>query len=305
MVRTCLLSIDPVFRAIFPVLPRCYLPIAFFVLIISVFSPSESLGYSLRLPEEVFNGQPFRIAVDPEGGFERMKLELKHLSLDLPLTPDKENVFWSRAGLEQKGPLEIKIELTGPRGEESIVHRVGVKKRDYPAQHLDLPEDMVSFDEQTLKRINLEKGLINTALSVMTPSQHFSGRFVYPVQGKVLSEFGLRRFLNDKPRSPHRGVDFRAAEGKEIKACNSGEVVLTGSFFFGGKTVIIDHGAGIQSLYMHLSKISVNQGEMVDKGSLVGLAGNTGRATGPHLHFGICVWGEMVDPLYMLKKSRQ
>jgi murein DD-endopeptidase MepM/ murein hydrolase activator NlpD len=196
---------------------------------------------------------------------------------------------------------EIGFVFSGPGGEKSLIRKIEVREKDYPAQHLKLPEKMVSFEEKTLNRIYKEKGVIRSALSLLTQKRYWSGEFVFPVQGKVLSEFGLRRFMNGKPRSPHRGVDFRAGEGTPIKACNAGEVVLTGRFFFGGNTVVLDHGQGILSLYMHLSEISVNQGEMVDKGAVIGLAGSTGRATGPHLHFALSAWGSMVNPLSLLK----
>lgn len=269
------------------------------VVFISFLSPAHA--YSLKTPQKVFNGEPFAVNVHPGPEYDHLRVDFNGRKQDFSLSPGEEYTFWFGAGLDKKGMQEIRFSFNGPGGEKSLTRKIEVMEKDYPTQHLKLPEEMVSFEKKTLNRIYKEKGVIRSALSLLTQDRYWSGEFVYPVRGKVLSEFGLRRFMNGKPRSPHRGVDFRAGEGTSIKACNAGEVVLTGRFFFGGNTVVLDHGQGILSLYMHLSEISVSQGEMVDKGKVIGLAGSTGRATGPHLHFALSAWGSMVNPLTMLK----
>ncbi len=123
-----------------------------------------------------------------------------------------------------------------------------------------------------------------------------------PVPGAITSPFGRRRVINGSPRSPHTGVDLRAAAGAEIIATNHARVVLVDDFYFGGKSVVLDHGGGLYTMYFHLSDFRVKEGSRVRKGGVVGLAGMTGRVTGPHLHWGARLNGARVDPFELLNK---
>ena len=176
-----------------------------------------------------------------------------------------------------------------------------IRKKEFPAQYLRLPEKMVTPPKKVLDRIYAEKKLITMTLEKISPVRYFQSSFVWPVKSKILSVFGLRRFLNNKPRSPHRGIDLRAPLNTPIRAFNAGQVALIGEFYFGGKTVIIDHGLGVYSIYMHLNKIKVKKGQVVSRAEIIGLAGKTGRATGPHLHFALSVLGQLADPVPLLK----
>ena len=124
-----------------------------------------------------------------------------------------------------------------------------------------------------------------------------------PVQGKIVSPFGCRTIINKLERSPHSGVDLKVAQGTSIKATNRGRVVLVADHFFGGLSVVIEHGGAIHSMYFHLSNASVRVGQMVEKGDTIGFTGSSGRATGPHLHFGIRLNGERVNPLGLIELS--
>ena len=126
-----------------------------------------------------------------------------------------------------------------------------------------------------------------------------------PLSGEVVGPFGRRSIINNQPRAPHSGMDLKAARGTPVRATNNGRVVLTADHFFTGHVVVIDHGAGIHSMYFHLEKIMVTQNQMVKKGELIGLVGSTGRATGPHLHWGVRVNGARVDPMALISISRQ
>ncbi|MBG3878486.1 M23 family metallopeptidase, partial [Desulfovibrio oxamicus] len=120
------------------------------------------------------------------------------------------------------------------------------------------------------------------------------------VPGGVSSLFGLRRVFNGEPRAPHRGLDLRGEAGELVKACAAGRVALAENHYFAGNSVYIDHGMGVVSMYFHLSAMDVTPGQMVAQGQLIGRVGSTGRVTGPHLHFGMAVLGDMVDPQVLL-----
>jgi murein DD-endopeptidase MepM/ murein hydrolase activator NlpD len=120
--------------------------------------------------------------------------------------------------------------------------------------------------------------------------------FVLPADGRLTGRFGVRRFFNGEPRSPHAGFDIAAARGSPVKANAEGIVLASDDYFFNGKTVFVDHGNGLISMYCHLDRIDVQPGEAVSKGQRLGLVGMTGRATGPHLHWSVILNGAMVDP---------
>ena len=119
------------------------------------------------------------------------------------------------------------------------------------------------------------------------------------------SPFGCRCIINDMERSPHSGVDLKASEGTPVKATNRGIVVLVADHFFSGLSVVIDHGGGMQSMYFHLSEVLVQAGELLEKGTIIGLSGSSGRVTGPHLHFGIRLNGGRVNPIKLIEISRR
>jgi len=127
--------------------------------------------------------------------------------------------------------------------------------------------------------------------------------FIWPVTGRISSIFGLRRFFNEQERRPHSGLDIAASEGTPIKAVASGTVLDAGDFFFSGNMIYIDHGQGIITLYAHLSKISVKPGDVVRQGDIIGEVGQTGRVTGPHLHFAVYANQALIDPMFMLPKG--
>ncbi len=121
----------------------------------------------------------------------------------------------------------------------------------------------------------------------------------------MLSPFGLRRFFNGQPRSPHSGIDLRAKDGTPIKSPNNGRIALVRDCYLSGNTVVVDHGGGLFTLYAHLSRVNVKQGQMVKKGEVIGLAGSTGRVTGPHLHWGVSLMGMRVDPQQFMALSEK
>ncbi len=176
-----------------------------------------------------------------------------------------------------------------------------VKSKKYDEQRLTVTNDrQVNPNPDDLKRIDAESKRTEAALGRYTTNTVPELRFLAPVPGKRSNSFGFRRFFNDQPRNPHSGMDISASTGEPIHAASAGTVVDTGDFFFNGNTVFIDHGRGVVTMYLHLSRIDVKAGDTVAAGDVIGLVGATGRVTGPHLHFGIAVNRAMVDPALFL-----
>ncbi len=187
----------------------------------------------------------------------------------------------------------------GSRRLQNLALDVGAKV--FPEQHLTLPPQMVRPDPEILQRHSRERAELERAFARGRQQRLWSAPFQRPVPGKVLSPFGVQRILNGEPRSYHSGVDLRAARGEPIVAAGDGQVLLVADHYFAGKSVYIDHGMGIITMYFHLDTIAVQEGEQVSSGQTLGLAGATGRATGPHLHWGARIHQVRVDPLALLR----
>jgi murein DD-endopeptidase MepM/ murein hydrolase activator NlpD len=194
------------------------------------------------------------------------------------------------------GSYTINLKIGKKRMCKSIV----VKPSRFPILELTLPEDEVFLSAESLKRTKKEEKQLK---SIFKKVNHrlWEGDFILPLENEISSLYGTKRIFNEKRISPHNGMDIRGEEGEEIRASNSGRVVLGDELFFGGKTIILDHGQGIYTLYMHLSKISVRYREMVSKGDVIGLVGSSGRSSGPHLHFGIKVMNININPLSLVE----
>ncbi len=172
-----------------------------------------------------------------------------------------------------------------------------VEEVDFGVQKLSLPSSMVDLDKKTLERIDQETKRLTALFQVFRDERLWRGDFIRPVEGELTGAFGLRRIINEKPRSQHTGIDLEAQEGTPVLACNSGTIVLVDELFFSGKSVILDHGWGLFSMYFHLSGTQVKEGDKVNQGAVLGRVGSTGRSTNPHLHWGIRLNGARVNPL--------
>lgn len=191
------------------------------------------------------------------------------------------------------GEHEIRV----TRGSESAPQRFSVKSKRYPEQRLTLNRDMVEPPPEVQARIERESAHLKTVRTTWsTLPQPTSAAFVIPSKGPLSSRFGQQRILNGKPRSPHAGLDVAAATGAPIYAPGDGVVLDTGDYYYCGKTVFIDHGEGLITLYCHLSEIIANKGDRVRRGDRIGLIGSTGRSTGPHLHWTVYLNAVAVEP---------
>ncbi len=195
-------------------------------------------------------------------------------------------------------PGRYQVELYAP---QKLTFSLEIFPKKYPEEHLKVPPKMVRYPPKILARIKREIKIIRGCVAKVTPKPLLDGPFVWPAAGRLSSPFGLRRVFNGEPRSPHSGLDIALPEGSPVKAANRGRVALTGDFYLPGKTVILDHGLGIYTVYCHLQKILVREGQLVAKGQKIALSGRSGRVTGPHLHFGVYLGGVKVDPKILLE----
>ena len=177
-----------------------------------------------------------------------------------------------------------------------------VRARAFPVQRLTLPTAMVDLDPEAERRAEAEAARLRALYDTVTPERLWQGRFTMPlaVDGAG-SGFGSRRVINGQARRPHSGTDWAAERGTPVVASNRGRVALVGDFFFGGRLVMLDHGLGLYTLYMHLDRADVAEGAVVARGETLGAVGSTGRATGPHLHFQVQLKRARVDPAALLE----
>lgn len=175
-----------------------------------------------------------------------------------------------------------------------------IRSKEFPVKKLWVDEKFVTPPKSADERIRRESNLLRSIYDIYTPDWIGDGSFIIPSVGEAAPNFGEKRYFNNKPRSSHSGVDISTPFGYPVKSSNSGRIVLACDLYFAGKTVIIDHGLGVFSLYCHFSKIIVKRGKMVAKGDIIGEIGSTGRVTGPHLHWGVKIRGKRVDPFSLL-----
>jgi murein DD-endopeptidase MepM/ murein hydrolase activator NlpD len=213
---------------------------------------------------------------------------------DRRLTVSPEGLFV--IGLDRDEKAEVTLKLVPPKGTE-IVEQHAVAKREWDVQPIEgLPQKYVEPPKETLARIKREQALIGETKRHDTPRSDFATPFVWPAQGRISGIFGSQRILNGMPKSPHYGTDVAVPVGMPVVAPAGGIVSLAESdLYFTGGTVIIDHGHGLQSILVHLSKLLVKKGDEVRQGQLVAESGMTGRATGPHLHWGLYWFDAHVD----------
>lgn len=191
------------------------------------------------------------------------------------------------------GPASIKVQDAGST--RTVTYQVGTK--NYEAQHIKLANKrQVNPNPEDLKRFKTELAEQTAAYQLYSPGTPSNVLLDRPVPGRLSSPFGLKRFFNGEERNPHSGLDFAAPQGTPVKAPAAGKIILIGDYFFNGRTVFIDHGQGMITMFCHLSEIDVKLGQSVARGEVVAKVGATGRATGPHLHWNMSLNNVRVDP---------
>ncbi len=191
---------------------------------------------------------------------------------------------------------EQQLTINTPQGSWSRTFTVETK--EYERQYITIKDKRkVNPNKLDMRRISAEKKEITAALGHwQAPLLARTLELDLPVEGRLSSPFGLKRFFNEQPRKPHSGIDLAAPQGTPLKAPANGKVITTGSYFFNGNTVFIDHGQGLVTMYCHMDRIDVEAGQTVTRGEMIGTIGMTGRVTGPHLHWSVSLNDARVDP---------
>ena len=206
-------------------------------------------------------------------------------------------------GVGRDASEPLPVEVVRPDGSREQV-RIAVTPRDWPVEHVrGVPPRTVDPPPAVAARIAREAAEVGAARMRDDARADFARPFVWPVAGRVSGRFGNQRIYNGKPGSPHSGMDIAAPAGTPVQAPAAGVVTLAAAdYYITGGTLIIDHGHGISSNFLHLSRIDVRVGDRVEQGQLVAAVGATGRATGPHLHWGMNWFDVWIDPLLVLER---
>jgi murein DD-endopeptidase MepM/ murein hydrolase activator NlpD len=229
-----------------------------------------------------------------------------------PLIPMSDGTYVALVGVDLRPDgtgLPVDFMLFPARGGAPYRIRADMKiqavKAEKPrVQKLSLPTGMVDFSQNRLQEVHRDNQTLEDSLATRSRERFWSERFLLPVRGRITTRFGTGRVLNGKQRSPHSGVDIAVKKGTPVRASNGGKVLLAESFYLSGNTVVLDHGWGVCTVYGHMSEFTVSEGQTVLRGQTIGTVGATGRATGPHLHFGAFIRGVKVDPLQLIEVTR-
>lgn len=263
---------------------------------------------SVTFPESWDIGQAFVVALSSHTSFENPSVTWQDRVISLDVEPGREGyVSYALLGSfvrdVRPGDYPLVFDFTQDDRRFRVRCTIALKARKYPEEHLKVAEKMVNPPKSETARIKKEAQLANAARRTMTVKRLWTTPPTRPVPGIVTSAYGFRRVYNGTPRGYHAGTDFRAAVGTPIRAAFAGRVVLTGHHYYAGSSVYIDSGNGVISLYFHMSRIDVKNGDLVEKGQVIGRSGATGRITGPHLHYGLSLAGQYVDVAPLFESS--
>jgi murein DD-endopeptidase MepM/ murein hydrolase activator NlpD len=261
-------------------------------------------------PARLVNGAPVLFQVKPPQRLE--SLSATWLGHDVIFSFDPKSQTWyALAGVSLETTAEAySLELTGepasgktPRQKITFSRSFTIGKGKYPKIQVKLNVESKFTEPSPEQQKQIEEGqqIKKDYLNRVTPVREWSGQFATPADAAISDVFGSERIFNGKTSSPHLGLDFRVPSGTPVAAMNDGTVLLARLLFFEGNFVVIDHGQGLLTLYLHLSEFKVKEGDTVKRGQVVGLSGGTGRATGPHLHVAVRWQGTYLDPATLIR----
>jgi murein DD-endopeptidase MepM/ murein hydrolase activator NlpD len=275
------------------------------------YSPAMAATWTVRAqPARLVNGAPVLFQVKAPARLE--SLNGTWLGHEVSFSYDAAGKMWfTLAGVSlETAPGTYSLELTG----ETIIGNNGAKKisfarkfivsrGQYPKIKVELSVESKFTEPTPEQQKQIEEGqqVKKDFLNKVTPEREWSGAFTKPADAAISDVFGSERIFNGKTSSPHLGLDFRVPSGTPVAAMNDGTVLLARPLYFEGNFVVLDHGQGLLTLYLHLSEFKVKEGERVKRGQVIGLSGGTGRATGPHLHVAVRWQGTYLDPASLLR----
>ena len=205
-------------------------------------------------------------------------------------------------------PLELSGETSAGKSaakaaarQISFTRKFVIRRANYPKTQITVDRKFTEPSPDQTRRIDEDKKIKQDFLNRVTAEREWAGRFAAPAVAPISDVFGTQRVFNGKTQSSHLGLDFRVPSGTSVAAMNAGTVLLARPLYFEGNCVVLDHGQGLLTIYMHLSEFKVKEGEQVARGQEVGLSGGTGRATGPHLHVAVRWQGTYLDPAVLIK----
>lgn len=223
---------------------------------------------------------------------------------DSPAAPHDADVWRALVGIDldtEPGDYPVAVEARTPDDVLLVASAsLTVEAKTFRTRTLRVNPRFVSPPARVHARIVREAERLKALFATTTPTQFWQGAFTLPIPGAVVSGFGVRSVFNGEARAPHSGADLRGRTGTPVSAPNAGRVVLVGRLYFTGNTVVLDHGMGLLSLFAHLSRVDVREGQLVRGGKVIGAVGATGRVTGPHLHWTVRLQDARVDPLSLI-----
>jgi murein DD-endopeptidase MepM/ murein hydrolase activator NlpD len=261
------------------------------------------VGYQ---PARLVNGTPVLFRVTTPAPVRT--LSGNWLGHEIEFSFDASSKSWfALAGISletKRGDYPIQLHAETSAGEAiSFEKTFWVQRQRYPRVRLKVPPRYTAPSPEDQRQIEQDKETKAEAFKTLSPGREWKGSFAPPVNAEISDVFGVERVFNGSVESTHQGLDFRVPGGTSVAAVNSGRVILARPLFFEGNCVVIDHGQGLLTLYLHLSKFLIKEGDDVKKGQAIGLSGGTGRATGPHLHLAVRWQGVYLDPAVLLKLS--
>ncbi len=276
-----------------------------------VVCPASAANWTVHAqPTRLVNGGPVLFQVKPPA---RLKsLSGTWLGHDVSFSFDSKSKTWfALAGVSlETAPGSYNLELSGetaagkmPSTKISFTRKLTVTRGKYPKIQVKLNVESKFTEPTPEQQKEIEEGqqIKKDYLNRVTPEREWSGPFTAPAEAEISDVFGSERIFNGKTSSPHLGLDFRVPSGTPVAAMNDGTVLLARPLYFEGNFVVLDHGQGLLTLYLHLSEFKVKEGDQVKRGAVLGLSGGTGRATGPHLHVAVRWQGTYLDPASLLR----
>jgi murein DD-endopeptidase MepM/ murein hydrolase activator NlpD len=290
---------------------RVTLALVFLLWLFSSTPLASAASWTVRAqPARLVNGGPVLFQVKPP--LRLQSLSGTWLGHDISFSFDATSKTWfALAGVSlETAPGTYAIEMTGetpagkmPGGKISFTRKFTIARGKYPRLPGKLSVESKFTEPSPEQQKEIEEGveIKKDYLNRVTREREWSGQFATPSDAAISDVFGAQRVFNGKTQSTHYGLDFRVPSGTPVAAMNDGTVLLARPLYFEGNFVVLDHGQGLLTLYLHLSEFKVKEGDQVKRGQIVGLSGATGRATGPHLHVEVRWQGTHLDPQGLLR----